>query len=213
MRVVDLRTWPRRDHFAKFGAFRYPHFSMCAPVDVTAFGPAVRHAGASLTAAVVYLISKVANEIPEFRYRIRGDAVIEHDTVHPSITVLLAESLFGFAQFDYCEPFTAFAPQVAARMAQARQEPTLSDAPGRDDLLFMSAIPWVSFTSFSHPMPTLPADSIPRFAWGKIYEEGSRRRMPLGVQGHHGLMDGWHVGCFYERAQALLDDPAGLLSL
>jgi chloramphenicol O-acetyltransferase len=32
---------------------------------------------------------------------------------------------------------------------------------------FYTAIPWVSFTSFAHPMNLQPADSIPRFAWGK----------------------------------------------
>ena len=32
-------------------------------------------------------------------------------------------------------------------MAAVRQQVVLSDEPGRDDLLFMTAIPWVSFAS------------------------------------------------------------------
>jgi chloramphenicol O-acetyltransferase type A len=65
----------------------------------------------------------------------------------------------------------------------------------------MTAIPWVSFTGFMHPMQLHPADSIPRFAWGKFFQEGDQLKMPLSVQGHHALLDGYHVGKFYQLVQ------------
>jgi chloramphenicol O-acetyltransferase type A len=211
VKVIDIPTWPRREHYAKFGAFRYPHFSMCAPVDLSVLRPAVREHGASLTAAILYVVTRVANEITEFRYRIRGETVVEHEVVHPSLTVLVEGDLFGFAHVDYIEDFWSFAARVTERFTRAREEPTLADAPGRDDVLFMTAIPWVSFTSFSHPMPTLPADSIPRFAWGKACEQGGLIKMPLSVQGHHGLLDGIHLGRYYERVERYLREPAVFL--
>jgi len=87
------------------------------------------------------------------------------------------------------------------------RNPTLIDEPGRDDLLFMTVLPWVSFTSFMHPMHLHPADSVPRFAWGKFFKENKRLKMPLGVQGHHALMDGLHMGRFYAEVQEYLDHP------
>jgi chloramphenicol O-acetyltransferase type A len=75
----------------------------------------------------------------------------------------------------------------------------------------MTAIPWVSFTSFLHPLNLRPPDSIPRFAWGKFFEDGDRLKMPLGVQGHHALMDGIHVGKFYAEVQDYLDHPGVVL--
>ena len=113
---------------------------------------------------------------------------MEHESVHPSVTVLVGEDLFGFAQVEYCRDFPRFTGRAVERFAAAREQPTLTDEPGRDDLLFMTALPWISFTSFSHPMPTLPADSIPRFAWGKAAARDGRIVMPLAVQGHHGLI-------------------------
>jgi chloramphenicol O-acetyltransferase type A len=71
----------------------------------------------------------------------------------------------------------------------------------------MTVLPWVSFTSFSHPMHLHPADSVPRFAWGKFFEDGKRLKMPLDVQGHHALMDGMHMGRFYAEVQDYLDHP------
>ena len=206
-----MGTWPRREHFAKFGAFRYPHFGMCAEVDLTTLRPIAKARGASLTSAITYVVTRAANDIPEFRQRIRGNAVVEHETVHPSVTVLVGEDLFGFAQLDYCEDFVLFAGRAAEGFARAREQPTLTDEPGRDDLLFMTALPWVSFTSFSHPMPTLPADSIPRFAWGKAAARDGRTVMPLAVQGHHGLIDGIHMARYYERVEGYLRDPEAFL--
>jgi chloramphenicol O-acetyltransferase type A len=74
-------------------------------------------------------------------------------------------------------------------------------------MLFMTAIPWVSFTSFMHPMHLNPADSVPRFAWGKFFKERRRLKMPLGVQVHHALMDGLHVGRYYAEVERYLDHP------
>jgi chloramphenicol O-acetyltransferase type A len=35
--------------------------------------------------------------------------------------------------------------------------------------------------------------------------------MPLDVQGHHAVMDGIHVGRFFEMVQAYLSNPAAVL--
>ena len=75
----------------------------------------------------------------------------------------------------------------------------------------MTAIPWVSFTSFSHPILAVPMDSVPRFAWGKFYEEGDLVKMPLSVQGRHALVDGLHMGRYYQRVQTYLSEPASFL--
>ena len=63
--------------------------------------------------------------------------------------------LFTFCQFDYTDNFPVFAKQYEEMTARVKENPTLEDPPGRDDLLFMTAIPWVPFTSFAHPVPAL----------------------------------------------------------
>jgi chloramphenicol O-acetyltransferase type A len=54
MRTIDMQTWSRREHFELFSTYGYPHFGMCANVDLTAFYPAVKERGYSLTVAIVY---------------------------------------------------------------------------------------------------------------------------------------------------------------
>ena len=96
MRVIDLETWPRRRHFELYHGLDYPHVGLCANVDISAFRPAVRERGVSFTVAAAYVLARAANELPEFRLRIRGDQVVEHEVVHPSFTVLNEQELFSF---------------------------------------------------------------------------------------------------------------------
>lgn len=135
---------------------------------------------------------------------------MEHDVVHPSITVLVDEG-FSFCEFDYHKNFSDFARHAAERMVYIQEHPTLTDQAGRDDYLFMTAIPWVSFTSFSHPLHLHPVDSVPRYAWGKYFKEGNMLKMPLNVQAHHALMDGLHMGKFYAKVEEYLREPDFLL--
>jgi len=211
MRTIDMQTWPRREHFKVFSAFDHPHFSMCANVDLTAFYPVVKQRGISFNVATVYVLARAANAIPEFRYRIRSGEVVEHEIVHPATTILTDEDLFTFCTFDYTEDFSLFAARAAEQIAYVKEHLTLEDEPGRDDLLFMTAIPWVSFTSFMHPMHLHPADSVPRFAWGKFFEDGEFLKMPLDVQAHHALMDGVHVGRYFAEVQDYLHHPGFVL--
>lgn len=211
MRYIDMQTWPRRDHYAKFKTFDHPHFGMCANVDVTSFYPAVKKAGHSFTVSIVYLIARTANAVPEFRYRIRGESIVEHEIVHPSFTILVDEDLFSFCTVDYSENFSEFAARAAGEIAHVKTHQSLYNDPDKDDLIYMSPIPWVSFTSFTHPMQLQPADSVPRFAWGKIIHESESLKMPLGVQGHHALLDGIHMGRYYTKIQDYLYDPGLIL--
>jgi chloramphenicol O-acetyltransferase type A len=207
LRTINLQTWSRRQQYEIYRRFDHPHFSLCANVDLGAFISRVKAGGFSVSAAIVYLISRAANEIPEFRYRMRGEEVVEHTVVHPSMTVLTADDLFSFCTIPYSQDFPEFVREAARQMAYVRQHPTLSDEPGRDDFLFMTAIPWVSFTSFTHPTNLDPGDSVPRFAWGKFFEDGGALKMPLAVQAHHALLDGVHVGRYYTVIQDYLSHP------
>jgi chloramphenicol O-acetyltransferase type A len=210
MRTIDMQTWPRRKHFGFFSTYDHPHFGMCANVDLTAFYPVVKQRGHSLTIAIVYVIARASNAVPEFRYRIRAEKVIEHEIVNPGFTILVDKDLFSFCYADYAEDFLEFAANAAESIAFVKEHPWVNKVP-QDDLLYMTAIPWVSFTSFKHPMNLRPADSVPRFAWGKIFQEGEFLKMPLDVQAHHALMDGAHMGKFYAELQDYLNQPEVIL--
>ncbi len=212
MRHINLETWSRRAHFELFDAYDQPHFGMTANVDITPFFAAVKRHQLSFTVATTYVLTRIANGIREFRTRARPSGIVEHAVIHPSVTILTDADIFNFCPLEYLDSFEAFARNSAEIIHYRPTHPELQDAlEERDDLYFFSPIPWVSFTSFTHPMTATPGDSIPRFAWGKVFQEGDALKLPLSVQGHHGLMDGAHIGRYYERVEAAFCDPDCML--
>lgn len=199
MRQIDLESWPRREHFLYFNTWWYPHFSLCANVDVTAFYPAVKRLGVSFIVATVYVVARAANSVPEFRQRIQGEQVVEHDFVHPATTILTHED------------FLLFASKATERIDCVEENAEVKDQVGVVDLLYTTSIPWVSVTSMMHPLKLNPVDSVPRIAWGTYFEENGALKMPLSVQRHHALMDGVHAGLYYEIIQDLFDRPQSVM--
>jgi len=211
MQHVDVKSLPRREHFEVFRTFDMPHFNICTNVDLTEFYSFVKQHGISLNLATVYVLTRAANAVPEFRYRIQGEEVVEHEIVHPSSTIMGKDDVFSFCTMEFREKFPDFAARNAEKIARVQERPRLlEEDQERDDLLFMTAIPWVSFTSFMHPLK-FPVDSVPRFAWGKLFEEGESLKMPLSVQAHHALMDGIHMGKYYEIVQEYFQQPEVVL--
>ena len=52
MRIIDMETWPRRDHFGFFNNFDDPHFNMCANMDITSFYTFLKPSGVSFTVGI-----------------------------------------------------------------------------------------------------------------------------------------------------------------
>ena len=47
---------------------------------------------------------------------------------------------------------------------------------------------------------------FPIFTLGKFYEDNGKRLLPLSIQVHHSVCDGYHVGKFVETLQTLIDN-------
>ena len=202
-RVVNQEDWPRREQFELFKTFGSPYFSITADVDITAY----RHAlpkGGRFTIGIVHALASAANDVPEFRQRIRGDDVIEFDTVHPSIIVLNEDEAFRFCALPFAENYAEFAKDAPARMEQAKAAASMFDYQDQDDFLFLTGLPWISFTGVMHAAPTQAPDSVPRIAWGKYRDVTGRIMLPLNVQVHHALVDGIHVSRFYAKVEQIL---------
>lgn len=198
MKEIDLAAWPRRNHFEFFIHFDYPQFNLCANVEITRLLNLCKENSLPFSITWIYALTRIANEIPEFRWRIRGDKVVEHEVVHPSCSILLENDLFAFCTIPYHADYSEFCEEAKSRIAWVKSHPSLTDEPGQDDLLFLSALPWVSFTGVTHPISLHPVDSIPRITWGKFFPDQDRMLIPLSIQVHHALMDGVHVGRYFQ---------------
>lgn len=208
MKKVIFQDPHRRKHFEFFLKMDQPHFGVTAIIDIKKFLQYIREHDLPFTASVVYAISSTLNEIPEFRYRIRGNEVIEHELIHPSFTVTTATSdVFSFCTVPFSHNATEFINLALTKIEEMQDRPSFEDEEGRDDFIFMSAMPWISFTSVMHPMHYHPVDSVPRIAWGKYQDQGDKINMPVALQAHHALVDGVHAGQFFQLLEKKMRQP------
>ena len=66
-------------------------------------------------------------------------------------------------------------------------------------------VPWISFEGFNLNLQKGYDYLLPIFTMGKCYEENQRYRLPLAVQVHHGVCDGFHLSRFVNELQELVD--------
>jgi len=64
----------------------------------------------------------------------------------------------------------------------------------------VSCLPWLHYSDLRQPVPH-PADSNPRLTWGKYVTEGGRTHLPVTLLCNHALVDGLHLGQFYEALE------------
>src|SRR5437867_5224807 len=206
-RYLDIESWARRDLFEFFRGYEKPHFNICTRLDVTRLLSLLRdRPGVSVSLAYLYFALRVANEIEPFHYRLKDGKVIVHDVINGGTTVLLPNESFSYAYFDYQGDFQKFvlagAQSIKKVQAEGLLKPTM-----RDDLIYFTVLPWVSFTSFAHARTPGRDESVPRIAFGKFTSEGERTMLPISVEVHHALVDGLHVGRYLTRLEETLMEP------
>lgn len=207
MKFIDIENWKRKDHYNYFRQLDYPHFNICGNLDITNFYRYIKENELPFFISVLYASTKTANNIREFRFRIREDKLIEHEVVSPSFTVMTDGEVFSFCAVKFMDKYNDFKSNTLREIEKIKNNVTIEDEPGRDDLLYITSIPWISFTNITHPIQMNPVDSIPRISWGKYFEENGKIKLPLSVQAHHALVDGIHVGQFFNTIQEILDNP------
>lgn len=212
MEYIDIDNWQRKEQFYFYKDFDMPYFNLCADVEISNLLTACKRHDISTFSAIVFLISKISNDIDAFRMRIRDDQVVLHSAVHPSFTVLNDKQKLSFCDVTFDPDPHRFLAKAKTEIDNANQTPELNANKDPDESLFMSCIPWVKFSSISHAMRLNPCDSVPRFAWGKYEEQENSTIMPLSVQVHHALVDGLHVGEFYQKMEQALENADQIFS-
>lgn len=204
-REIDLATWERSKTFHFFRPYDDPYFNVTGNLDVTALLAFCRERGASFFHHCLYYSLKTANDMEPFRLRIAGEKVLCYDRINGGTTVLYDDHTFGFCYFDYLPEREACVQHIAQRIARLKADPSHipdSDAP---DMIHYSVMPWVSFTGVKNPRRFGIEDSVPKIVFGKYYESDGKWWMPLSVEVHHALMDGYHVGVYFQRFQEELN--------
>ncbi len=197
MKIIDVKTWTGRSLFEQFGGLDIPFFSVTAQHDVTRLLRLSESRKISFFSLCLYAVTRAVNRVEAFRCRVlAGGEVVLHDRIDAVYLALRTDRAVTAVRVPYREDFGAFheARQEAERDVLARKHPEFYNGPERD-VIYVSCMPWLAFTSGSHPCSLGGGyDSIPRITFGKYDRQEARTTMPFDVHSHHGFVDGFRLG-------------------
>ena len=166
-------------------------------LDISEWDAARRRLGRKFFPAFLHSVMLAMNAIENFRYRIDEGKVFLYEKVDPAFVVFDAEEeLFYFALMEMTNHAEEFDRKVEEAKRLALAERNLRN--DRPDVIYLTSTPWFGFTGTTQPMGLTRPDSIPRVIWGKVKRDGDAVSVPLSITGHHGLVDGFHVGKLLE---------------
>ena len=207
MRYIHIETWDRREYFATYLGRDFPYINIGANIDITNLVTFCKKNDLSSYLTLIHTAHSTAGNIENFRYRIKDSLPIICDTMGLTFTYIPEGSeLFINVTVVYDSDLGAFLDTAREQIARQGSDPGFAAHGGRFDLIYYSAIPWIQYTHLIRTIGTLGVDSSPKISWGKYFEQDGRTLVPFSVQVHHGLVDGFHVGKYYEEIQRALDE-------
>ncbi|QLO42858.1 type A chloramphenicol O-acetyltransferase [Citrobacter freundii] len=205
---VDLSCWARKEHFEVFQTFAQSTFNQTVLLDITALLKHIKEVGWKFYPTIIFLLSKVVNRHTEFRMAIKDNELVIWNEVHPSYTIFHNETeTFSSLWSHYDGNIHHFQHVYAEDMA--RYGNNLSYWPkgeSLENIFFVSAIPWVSFTSFNINVANMQNFFSPMFTIGKYYNQDGKVMLPFAVQVHHSVCDGFHVARLINELQEISDN-------
>jgi chloramphenicol O-acetyltransferase type A len=113
------------------------------------------------------------------------------------------DQTFSYIYTAYSEEFPLFYQHCVTDMAAYQGLKGMETRKPPANSFSVSCIPWVSFTGFNLNIMTDGRYLSPIITWGKYSDQAGKLQLPLAVQIHHAVADGYHTSQFINDVQHL----------
>ena len=201
IRLIDLENWERREYYEHFIKNVVCSYSVTVNIDITNLK------GHSLYPAMIWLLTKTVNDMPEFRTCLTEEGPGIYDSMHPMYTVFNKEKknfsgIWSYFSEDYSEFLENYQADVQRYSKSTRYAPKEGTPINSFNI---SMVPWLEFTAMNFNVYDEGKFLLPIFTMGKFFERDGKRYLPLAIQVHHAVCDGYHIGLFVEKLNEYID--------
>jgi len=196
-KLIDVENWERKEFYEHFIKEVVCTYSITVDLDITNLK------GQRLYPAMIWLLTKTVNEMPESRTSLTKEGLGIYDSMHPMYTVFNKDNknfsgIWSYFSEDYNEFLQNYEKDEAEYSHSTRYAPKDGTPVNSFNI---SMLPWVGFTSVNINVYDEGKFLLPIFTMGKFSERDGKRLLPLSIQVHHAVCDGYHVGLFVEKLQ------------
>lgn len=203
-KIIDRENWSRKEYFEHYFSNVPCTYSMTTKLDITK----IIESKKKLYPAMLYYLTTIVNRHVEFRIAFNKDNELGvYDEMLPCYTIFHKDTeTFSNLWTVYCKDYEEFYKMYENDLRQYGNQKGMFGKPDVPDNCFtVSMIPWVSFEGFNLNLQKVYDYLLPIFTMGKYYEENGRILLPLAIQVHHAVCDGFHLCRFINELQELIN--------
>lgn len=203
-KIINKETWDRKEYFEHYFSGIPCTYSMTVKLDITR----IKNSNQKLYPTMLYYITKVVNRHNEFRtsFDMNGQLGIFNEML-PCYTVFNKDTeTFSNIWTEYSEDYKVFCKLYKKDIKEFGSVKGMMSKPNIPINIFsVSMIPWATFEGFNLNLQKGYNYLLPIFTMGKCYEEKNKYILPLAIQVHHAVCDGFHVCRFVNELQELIN--------
>lgn len=205
--IVDLASWNRQEHYNFYRQIQC-NFSLTIEIDITNVVALYKRHHYKFYPVMIHLITQAVNQVPSFKMALKDEQLIEWETILPSYTIFHPESeTFSSLWTEYHSDLAKFILAYDDDLLQYENNLSFSPKPNLPENNFnVSSLPWTSLSGFNLNFPEVKDYFSPIFTMGKFSEKDGKIWLPLAIQVHHAVCDGFHVGKFIKLLQKHCDE-------
>ncbi|WP_077929430.1 CatA-like O-acetyltransferase [Wohlfahrtiimonas populi] len=204
----DIDSWVRKEHYNIFKNYAQNAFSITAEIEITKLLSWVKENQYKFYPAMIHKVATVFNRHPEFRMAVKDNDLIVYESINPSYTIPHTQqksfsSIWSEHQHDILDFIQEYNQDLSLYGDDLSYFPK-GELP--ENIFYISALPWISFTSFSMQFSSLQNLFTPIVTIGKYFSKDNKTFVPIAIQLHHAVCDGFHAGVFFNELQKLCDE-------
>ena len=207
-KTVNLDVWKRGKLFNFYIGRLRNVMSLTADINVTPLVTFIRTHNMKFYPAMLWAVSKAINKRDEFKYGWdHAGNLIRWDYVSPYYADFHKDDeQFVKLVTEYTDNIFDF----HARFLEDRERYKslrafdLADIPA--NTFDASCLPWIKYKSFDIHVFDEGKYLAPVVTWGKYETENGKAVLPLSMNIHHAVADGWHLSRFFADIQEIIEN-------
>lgn len=210
--VIDKSNWERKECFEHFMNIANCSYSITVKLDITKLQKYLRKKSLRFYASFTWIISKCINNQKEFRMGYDIDRNLGYfDRISPSYSVLNEDTKIMndlFTEYDEC--FSNFYKEMINCLDKYKKDSKFSTE-FKPNFFIVSCLPWIEYSSFNVNNHGDESFLFPMVTWGKFVSENDKTLIPVTIQVHHAVADGYHCGEFFKNLEEIVNNPEKFL--
>ncbi|MBN7573323.1 MULTISPECIES: CatA-like O-acetyltransferase [Clostridium] len=206
--VINMNTWVRKECFNHFFNNAKCTYSITVNIDITNLYNYIKTNELRFYPTFTWVVSKAINSYEEFKMAFDEEGKLGFfDEIGPSYSVLNdGTKVMSDLYTPFNNKFLSFYGDMENSLNNYKQDANFTTK-YQNNFFIVSCLPWFDYTSFNVNNEGSSPFLFPMVTWGKFFEEGNKIIMPVTIQVHHAVADGYHCSLFFSDVKEISLNP------